>query len=167
MGRKLITHAKGETVDNIVDNIMAELFDTEKEEIKYWINESATTGHLWDIFKLESNVGYYYKNGKWQEHYDLTAKDTWESKYKSIPSDEIEKYLEQMTKQEYYYAELSKKSPRELNAIISLVQSRVPKEEANLKDEVEEMFFDSLEKQAEQHVKEYGFFPTYELCELD
>ena len=66
MAKTLITHAKDESVDNIVDNIMAELFDEECIDVKYWKNESATTGRLWDIYKLENNVGYYYKNGKWR-----------------------------------------------------------------------------------------------------
>lgn len=69
--------------------------------------------------------------------------------------------------QKEYYKELGEKSGRRLNTIISAVQARIPKEEADLEDEVEEMFFDSLEKQAAEHIEKYGIFPTFELCEID
>ncbi len=167
MSKKLIIHSKGDTVDNIVDNIMAELFADENVDVKYWKHESGTTSDFLEIFKVENGVGYYYKAGVWQEHYDLTAKDKWATEYDSVPSDEIDTYIERVKKQEYYYNELGEKSPRRLNAIISLVQSRVPKEQANLNDEVEEWFYDGLEKEAQELYKKYGQFPVFDLYELD
>ena len=167
MAKKLLTHSIDDTVGNIVDNIMAELFDDEDVDVKYWKHEIGTTGNYLEIFKEENGEGYYYKAGKWQMHYDATAKEKWETEYEVIPSDEIGIYIERMTKQEDFYTKLSQKTAREKNAIISLVQSRVPKEQANLKDEVEEMFFDSLEKEAQEIYKKHGHFPVFELYELD
>lgn len=66
-----------------------------------------------------------------------------------------------------YLQKLGEKSGRRKNAIIAAVQSRTPKEMAGLQDEVESWFFDSLVKQAEDHVKKYGFYPTFELCEIE
>ena len=108
--KKLRTYGKDETVENIVENIMEELFESE-----------------------------------------IKVKDD-----SIVVMDEKE-----------YYKKLGDKSGRELNAIIYAVQNKIPKEKANLKDETEERFFDNLVKQAEEHVKKYGKFPVFELCEID
>lgn len=47
------------------------------------------------------------------------------------------------------------------------VQRKVPKAEVVFKDSVEEEFFDSLVKQAEDHVNKYGSWPVFDLCEID
>ena len=110
MAKKLITYSKDATADNIVDDIMVELFGDEGRE-------------------KDSNI---------------------------CAMDEKE-----------YYHRLGEKTGRELNAIIMAVQTRTAKENAGLKDEVEEMFFDSLVKEAEDHVKKYGDYPVFELFEID
>lgn len=110
MAKKLITYSKDATADNIVDDIMVELFSDEGRE-------------------KDTNI---------------------------CVMDEKE-----------YYNKLGEKTGRELNAIITAVQTRTAKEDAGLKDEVEEWFFDSLVKEAEEHVKKYGGYPVFELFEID
>ena len=56
---------------------------------------------------------------------------------------------------------------RDRNRISTLVSCRVPKEEADLKNTYEEMYFDLLMEQAEAHLIKYGFWPTFEMEELD
>lgn len=66
-----------------------------------------------------------------------------------------------------YLRKLGEKRGSRLNQIIAAVQNRIPKDNAGLKDAVEEKFFDSLEKQAADHVKKYGFFPVFDLYEIE
>lgn len=70
-------------------------------------------------------------------------------------------------RKEEYIRKLGTKTGRELNAIISLVHQRVPKDQIVFKDEIEEQFFDSLEKEANAVKERYGHFPGFELCEID
>ena len=56
---------------------------------------------------------------------------------------------------------------RDRNRISTLVSCRVPKEEPDLNNTYEEMYFDLLMEQAEAHLIKYGFWPTYEMEELD
>lgn len=44
---------------------------------------------------------------------------------------------------------------------------KVPQNEIGLKDEVEEKFYESLIEQAEEHYKKYGFYPTFEVDEIE
>lgn len=53
------------------------------------------------------------------------------------------------------------------NKISYAVSAKVPKEEAGLKGDVEAKFYDSLVEQAKAHEKKYGFWPTFELEEIE
>ena len=66
-----------------------------------------------------------------------------------------------------YYRELGKIRASRLNQITYAVNCKVPKEEIGLKSEVEEMYYDSLIKQANEHFEKYGFYPTFEMEEID
>jgi len=71
-----------------------------------------------------------------------------------------------MTEKEYNTA-LSKMRGSRINDIISALNSRTPKEEAGLKNEAEEKFFDNLTKEAEAHLKKYGDLPTFAPVEIE
>ena len=66
-----------------------------------------------------------------------------------------------------YINELGKIRGSRLNDIIRAVNYKISKEEAGLKNAIEERFYDSLIEQAEAHVKKYGCWPVFELCEID
>lgn len=66
-----------------------------------------------------------------------------------------------------YLQKLGEKRGSRLNEIIAAVQSRTPKEDAGLQDEVEAWFFDSLVKQAKECEEKHGFFPVFELYEIE
>lgn len=127
---------------------------------KYWKRESIATGELVALFKVtetkEGVSGYIYKNGSWQPYEDIVAKAGYDDDYDFVPSTDIKELMAEKQRSEKYYKGLGEKTGRELNAIISLVQRRIPKAEANLRDEIEEQFFDNLVKQAEEHVKNMG-----------
>lgn len=53
------------------------------------------------------------------------------------------------------------------NRIVRLVNCRVPKSEADFKNEFEEMLYDELWGYAEEHLKKYGFWPTFEMAEIE
>lgn len=71
-----------------------------------------------------------------------------------------------MTDREYYAA-LSKIKGSRLNQIIHAVNCKMPKNEINLDGEVEERFYSNLIKEAEAHVKKHGFYPTFEVGEIE
>lgn len=138
---------------------------------KYWKRESIATGELVALFKVTETKngmsGYIYKNGKWQPYEDIVAKAGYDDDYDYVLEADVEELKKEKLRLEEFYRGLGEKTGRELNAIISLVQRKVPKAEVVFKDSVEEEFFDSLVKQAEDHVNKYGSWPVFELCEVD
>lgn len=138
---------------------------------KYWKRESIATGELVALFKVtdtkEGMSGYIYKNGSWQPYDDIVAKAGYDDDYDFVPSADIKELMAEKQRLEKYYKGLGEKTGRELNAIISLVQRKVPKDEVQFEDEIEEWFFDGLMKEAEEHVKKYGDWPVFALCEID
>lgn len=71
-----------------------------------------------------------------------------------------------MTEQAYFSL-LGKKKASRLNQIIYGVNRKVPKSDLLLSDEVEEMFYTRLIKQAEEHEKKYHAWPCFEMQELE
>lgn len=53
------------------------------------------------------------------------------------------------------------------NRIIHAVNMKMPKKDAGLKDKCEEGYYDYLWKLAELHVRAYGDWPVYEMCEIE
>ena len=53
------------------------------------------------------------------------------------------------------------------NDIIHAVNSKTPKEKAGLKNAEEREYFDTLMKEAEEHEGKYGFWPTFEMGEME
>ena len=53
------------------------------------------------------------------------------------------------------------------NDIIMAVNLKQSKENAGLKDEAEEMYYDRLMAQAMEHLEEWGDWPEFEMCEID
>lgn len=72
-----------------------------------------------------------------------------------------------MTEKEYFRIMWDEKPASRRNQIKMKVNMKVSKEEADLKDEAEEMYFDRLMKDAKEHEKKYGFYPEYEMSETD
>ena len=138
---------------------------------KYWKRESIATGELVALFKVTKTKngmsGYIYKNGKWQPYEDIVAKAGYDDDYDYVLEADVEELKKEKLRLEEFYRGLGEKTGRELNAIISLVQRKVPKAEVVFKDSVEEEFFDNLVKQAEDHVNKYGSWPVFDLCEID
>ena len=66
-----------------------------------------------------------------------------------------------------YYSELGKIRGSRLNKIISAVNAKVPEEKIGLVSEVGKWFYDSLITQANEHVGKYGFWPVFDLCEIE
>lgn len=56
---------------------------------------------------------------------------------------------------------------RDRNRVAQMVSAKVTKEDADLKNLYEEQYFDSLVAEAEAHQIKYGFWPTFEMEELD
>ena len=53
------------------------------------------------------------------------------------------------------------------NKIVQMVNCQVPKNEAGLKGDFESRFYDEIWGYAEEHQKKYGFWPTYEMAEIE
>lgn len=53
------------------------------------------------------------------------------------------------------------------NDIAYAVSCRVPKEEFEFRAKIDERYFDLLIEEAEAHVKKYGFWPVFEMEEID
>ena len=66
-----------------------------------------------------------------------------------------------------YYAELGKIRASRLNEIIHAVNCKVPKNKIGLKGEVEKRFYNGLINQANSHVKKHGFWPTFDMYEIE
>lgn len=71
-----------------------------------------------------------------------------------------------MSENEYFKALCGARASR-LNEITEAVNRKVPKDEAGLNEEFEEMYYDRLWKEAEAHAKKHGFWPTFEMDEID
>lgn len=56
---------------------------------------------------------------------------------------------------------------RRRNAIAMAVSSKIPMEKAGLKDNYEKAYYDYLWKDAELHMEAYGFWPTFEVEEIE
>ena len=72
-----------------------------------------------------------------------------------------------MTEKDYFRIMWDEKPASRRNQIIMAVNMKVSKQNADLKDEAEEMYYDRLMKQAEEHLKEFGRWPEFEMCEID
>ena len=70
-------------------------------------------------------------------------------------------------KEKKYFQELAKIPMTRLNEITRAINGKTPKEDAGLKTEVEKMFFDRGWKEAEDHEKKYGTWPTFEMGEIE
>lgn len=66
-----------------------------------------------------------------------------------------------------YFDELSKMSGSRKNQIINMVNAQIPKEEADLKTPVEEMFFDRMVEEAERDYRKYGKRTIFENVEYE
>lgn len=71
-----------------------------------------------------------------------------------------------MSEKEYFTA-LSNARASRLNEITDAVNRKAPKDKAGLKEEFEEIYYDRLWKEAEAHEKKYGFWPVFEMEEID
>ena len=71
-----------------------------------------------------------------------------------------------MTEKEYI-KKLGEMRGSRKNGIISAVNRKVPKEKVGLKTEVEKIFYGELWKEAVAHEKKYGFWPTFEMYEVE
>jgi len=71
-----------------------------------------------------------------------------------------------MTKKEYFKRLCEARASR-LNVIIGAVNSKLKQQDAGLRDEFERMFFDNLVAEAKSHEEKYGFWPTFEMMEID
>ena len=63
--------------------------------------------------------------------------------------------------------ELRRLSSRAMNRIIRHINSRSPKKTCDITNRAEEEFFDNVLDEAERHLEKYGFWPVFELCEID
>lgn len=54
-----------------------------------------------------------------------------------------------------------------INEITSAVNSKTPKAKAGLKNDAERVYYDELWKEAMDHQKKYGFWPVFEMAELE
>lgn len=66
-----------------------------------------------------------------------------------------------------YMKELHEMGGSRMNEIIRAVNMKASKEEAELKGEVEEKFYDELVAQAKEHEKKWGEWPVFEMCEIE
>ena len=71
-----------------------------------------------------------------------------------------------MNEREYMIA-LGKIPGSRKNQIIMAVNAKIQKEKAGLKSPVEEMFFERLMAEAKTHKKKHGFWPVFEMSEIE
>ena len=71
-----------------------------------------------------------------------------------------------MTEKEYFAA-LSEIRGSRKNEIICAVNRKLPPEQIPLKSQVEERFYQNLWTDAEAIARKYGFWPVYEMCEIE
>ena len=58
-------------------------------------------------------------------------------------------------------------SPRAMNRIIDLVNSKIPKEKCVFRSDEEERFYDNLINEAKETLDRIGVWPIFDVCELD
>ena len=66
-----------------------------------------------------------------------------------------------------YLNELGKLRGSRKNQILMAVNAKMEKENFGFNSEIEEMFFDDLMSEAETHVQKYGFWPVFEMYEIE
>lgn len=66
-----------------------------------------------------------------------------------------------------YQHELGEIRASRLNDIMHAVNCKAPKEEFDLMSETESQFFDNLVAEAKAHEEKYGFWPVFEMLEID
>lgn len=66
-----------------------------------------------------------------------------------------------------YIAGLSKIRASRLNKITNAVNCRVPRDEIGLKSDIEVQYYENLMKEAKAHEKKYGFWPTFDMDEIE
>ena len=66
-----------------------------------------------------------------------------------------------------YLKELGMMRGSRKNEINRAVNNRIPKTQFVLKNKVEEQFFYNLSKEALEHEQKLGFWPTFELYEIE
>lgn len=66
-----------------------------------------------------------------------------------------------------FLTEFRKMRGSRINDIIHAVNFKIPKAEAGLKNEVERRYYDNLTKEAQNHEKEYGFWPAFDMVEIE
>ena len=71
-----------------------------------------------------------------------------------------------MTEKEYEKARRALPGSR-WNAVISAVNSKIPKEEAGLKGEVEEKLYDNIKAEADALEKRGGVRPVFDMVEIE
>lgn len=78
-------------------------------------------------------------------------------------------FLKDINSKEYkdYLNELGKIPASRLNKLMHMFNCRVPKEEMDLKSDIEEKFYIDMVEEAEAHKEKYGFYPTYEMLEIE
>lgn len=54
-----------------------------------------------------------------------------------------------------------------INVMIDAVNRRIPKSRADIRSKDEEMWYDAVWADAEQHQAECGFWPVYEMGEIE
>ena len=65
-----------------------------------------------------------------------------------------------------YIEELGKIKTSRLNEIIVAFNKQQPKETLEL-SEVELVFYENLEREAQEHFDKYGFYPVFEVGEIE
>lgn len=71
-----------------------------------------------------------------------------------------------MSEKEYFKGLAAIRVSR-LNDITYAVNCKVPEKEIGLNSDIERMFYGRLVKEAEAHEKKYGFWPTFEMGEIE
>ena len=66
-----------------------------------------------------------------------------------------------------YFKLLADMPGSRMNDIIHAVNCKVPKASAGLKSDIDKMFYDRLWAQAMAHLKKYGDWPVFDMCEVD
>lgn len=69
-----------------------------------------------------------------------------------------------MTPYEEWFSNLT---GRQTNEFLRAVNAKTPKDQIEFKNKFGEQYYDRLWEEAEAHEKKYGFWPTYEMCEIE
>lgn len=66
-----------------------------------------------------------------------------------------------------WFAAFCAKPARRVNAVQYAVENRIPKDQAGLLDECEEIYYDRLWASAEEDMQKYGTWPSFERVESE